>query len=115
MVKKFTIKQVYEAIAKNGLRWEKETFWSEARDKDGKPLYACAIGQAAWNLEVDPHALHSAMTIPVDRRDWVYLAGGIEDFNDNKADSYEEVVAFAKEYLAPYFDTEIEIWEGEND
>ena len=114
MVKKFTIKQVYEAIAKNGLRWEKETFWSEARDKDGKPLYACAIGQAAWNLEVSPESLHAAMIIR-DGSDWVYLAGAIEDFNDNHAESYHDVVGYAEERLTPYFDREIQILENNDD
>lgn len=108
MSKTITVKDVYDAIEKNGYPWGQGNY-------EYYGTY-CAIGQAAKNLGVDPYDLHTALNEAV-RPAYGYgfpafLAGEIEDYNDNEAETYSDVVEFARNLLTPYFDVEINLYNG---
>lgn len=105
---KLTIKDVYDAIEKNGLPWHHKDFYLV---EGGEIVAACAIGQAAYNLNVEAISLHRALNNVKAATAYMYifLATEIEEFNDSTAEVYEEVVKFSKDILEPYFDVEIEV------
>jgi len=55
--KKVTLLEIAEAMQKNGYKKGKRSYVQGAGDK----IEACAIGQAALNLGVDPHNLEAEL------------------------------------------------------
>lgn len=99
MTRRLKVKTIYKALEKNGLPWGRGLY----RDWVGN---YCALGQAAHNLKVEPTMLHQALN----RLDITDAPGSmIALYNDNTAQSYEDVVKRAKEILEPYFDKTLTI------
>lgn len=106
MYKRVTVKQVFEALEKNGHPWGKGAFYREATTLNGgTEAQYCAIGQAAKNLDVVPTSLH----LQLNNVGLSWLGTEITHFNDTVAQTYDEVVEHARNTLYPYFDREIEV------
>jgi hypothetical protein len=58
--KTFTIKEIWEALQKNGLQHLREEWFSS--DYDGEVIGGCAIGQAAYNLGIPASEEHNSQT-----------------------------------------------------
>lgn len=111
-----TVKEIFEALKKNGYPWATETYLSDG----GK---SCAIGQAARNLQIRPYVLNQALNHLLILDDNYKIRGigvtavscgdAIEVFNDRFADKYEDVVEFAEKILSPYFEKEITFQEDD--
>jgi hypothetical protein len=86
--KKFTIKQIVDAIRQNGLPKGKYKYVTR---RNGVPVSGCALGQAALNLGVGPVALANAFM----NREWESgigrIANNIISLNDNTAFSLAEI------------------------
>lgn len=83
-------------MEKNGLPWGKGSFHNR-----GDNTY-CIWGQAGYNLSVTPAVLYRA----VNNLDisWNAPAGTIAVYNDEAAQTYEEVLGYARKILEPYND-----------
>lgn len=97
MIKRITVRDVFEALKKNGYPWGRGLY------EDVESGTFCAMGQAARNLNVDPNELHTELNDAISKYSAAYPANAIETFNDDKAETYEDVVKFAEKVLSPYF------------
>lgn len=106
-VKTVTVQDVIDAAKKNGLAWERRgSYFHE--EYIGNYTYritaACVLGQAAYNLGVEPDYLDQELG---------HIAGSsstrkITIFNDKEATSYEEAVALLEQVLTPFADSELD-------
>lgn len=95
-MKTVTLRQVLEAIQKNGLpKIQKQYFMYN--DTDGKANGACAIGQAAINLNVSPASLRREFADLVIGDDYTDIMAQIVYDNDNTDMTFEEL---ANKYLS---------------
>lgn len=112
-MKSFTGREIYEAMEKNGYKWQANGWIYFERSasgspilKDGKPIIlgACILGQAELNLGINIaskarfDALFPAYLI------WSFNDQNIGTFHNPRYHTYEEILAFAKEKLTPYWD-----------
>lgn len=111
MTKKFTVKDVYEAIKKNGYPWTTGIHIQRVDYNDGSGptvVGACAIGQAALNLGLDPDGKDD-IELQKMRMQLTGMVGAIETCNDDDAKEYADVVEYAREIMEPRFDEVITI------
>jgi hypothetical protein len=94
------VKDIIDAIEKNGLPQTKGAYW---KAKDGanlkylknKVVSACAIGMAAYNLGIYPNRL----TFP--------HANDVIRWNDDKGLSFQEIAAKYRELYPEYLEREV--------
>lgn len=87
---KITLHDVAEAIRKNGLIHttgamfkDVDANWIDTDNTESitrRPLYACALGTAAWNLDVSPHDLYKALMI---NDNGIFISSQIIKLNDD--------------------------------
>jgi hypothetical protein len=100
-----TVSEFLDALDKNGYPWTTEHFYRG----DGA---SCAMGQVGRNLGFDPNTsvFQNKMFLLADKLWDVVDAGESIDiigYNDDEAQSYQDVVEYAHEALDAYKDKEI--------
>lgn len=129
----FTIKQIYDALAKNGFQHLRGKWTSQ--DINGVTVGACVLGQAALNLGVVDHSAYdeedtlvavlNQFDVDPDSKWFNYDQDGVGstivywndleeiDQDDNPLGytlkTYPEVVAMAYDLLSPIFDQTVSI------
>lgn len=124
VLKEFTIKEIFEALKKNGLEHIRRGW--EIFGIDGlKPIGACALGQAGFNLGVvakpNPYTANRMYSLYEQLRTIKIPSNYSTQYGYNCADvivnmndamdegeedfifSYEEIVKAAEEILTPHF------------
>jgi hypothetical protein len=98
-MKSFTLAEVLEALEKNGYEWAKGTYW------DAKDNSSCATGQIARNLGYDPveNYLEFQEIAELIHSQLHRIVGDMCIVQQNDyANSYQDVVDWAKEKFAGY-------------
>jgi hypothetical protein len=100
-----TVRQLLDAIEKNGLPQERGTFVRTSNTFEGwsSVLGACAIGQAALNLGVDWYDLESGFA-EVKTKGRRLLINSIIGRNDSHGWSYKEIAEYYREKFADRLD-----------
>ena len=120
---RFTLRQVVDAIRQNGLPQAYGTFfadrqeWNPAIDyrfKDLKPdtIHACALGQAAFNLDVDPtdliNEIEELEDIEGEDGSIVYVSGFANDvinMNDTQHKGLNQIAKYLEEEYGEVLDS----------
>jgi hypothetical protein len=119
----FTLRQVVDAIRQNGLPQAYGTFFADRREwnpdidyklKDLKPdtIHACALGQAAFNLDVDPTDLINSIEelddIIGEDGDIVFVSGIANDvinMNDTQQRTLSSIATFLENEYGALLDS----------
>ena len=105
-----SVGECLDALDKNGYPWTQGSFYRS----DGS---SCAMGQAFRNLGYEGEAINGALRDGVNKfTNHLSAISGqfrtIIGFNDNTAESYEDVVYFAHQTLDPYREVTIPFNDG---
>lgn len=100
--KRLLVSQVFDAMEKNGLPQCTGDFVRYGND--GKPVMACALGQAALNLEVDAESLYDSLN---DLHPALFIGDDISKWNDFTSMNVQQIARKAREDYHSYLDTVI--------
>jgi len=113
-MKEVTVSDILDAIERNGLPKAKGEYFH--RDTSEKIVGACALGQAAFNLDISPSDLDSKLTYikEDDVDEYRYnLSSYIVDLNDNGNYSFEEIARRVRQKFSNSLNEAIEVIEVE--
>ena len=119
----FTLRQVVDAIRQNGLPQAYGTFFADRQEynpaidyrlRDLKPdtIHACALGQAAFNLDVDPtdliNEIEELEDIEGEDGSIVYVSGFANDvinMNDTQHKGLNQIAKYLEEEYGEVLDS----------
>jgi hypothetical protein len=110
MIKRFTIREVLDAMEKNG--YPKLTNGHYVKWDKGQVVAACAIGQAALNLGVKPADLNETLYAPFvsyGNRFRQILDYYIPNQNDRSAKTVPQIAREFRELVKDHLDIVIEV------
>lgn len=93
------VSDVLDAMEKDGYKKARGTFFRSAKREEiswndrNQVVYACAIGQAALNLNIDPALLQHHLGLK--------LSESIIDLNDDSGRSVRSIAKYLKKELGP--------------